>query len=238
MHRKRWQGRLSTLVLQMPTYATKAGLCGQAGRGLFDDRVNHAFAVDKGTDFKHVTVIRLCFYFNDMQAPDGKGAQDQAAGFGFLCGSAGHIDAEAAHDWHTGIGFAFQEFHQRAQAEVDEHHQSSEQDGKGERAGPADQAHGGGAPQGGGGVQSVHVEAIAKDDARAKKANAGDDLGGHAGLADLVRIEGGEGDEAGSAQGDQCIGAKARHALAHLAFRSDDSAAHKGGRQVQGGYIN
>ncbi len=73
---------------------------------------------------------------------------------------------------------------QRHESDDDEEVHRGHRDGEQQQARPGGHADGGGLPHGGGRCQPVHRAAAEDDDARAEKADARDDLGGHTGRVD------------------------------------------------------
>ncbi|KJK24226.1 hypothetical protein UB46_11885 [Burkholderiaceae bacterium 16] len=98
-------------------------------------------------------------------------------------------------------------------------------------------AHGGGAPQRGGGIQATHVQAVAHDHAGTEKADAGNDLRGNARMALRIEGKGGNRYEQGRAGGYQRVGAQPRHALAQLPFGTDTGAQRERFKQAQGEFV-
>lgn len=89
-------------------------------------------------------------------------------------------------------------------------------------------------PKGCGGIQTRDLRALFEDDARAEKADAGDDIGSDLGRARLPINSHPQGDERGGAHGDKHVGPQARAPLPPLAFRADERREDEGDQNADG----
>ena len=165
-----------------------------------------------------------------------QGLQAQATAFQAVQHEAAHLDLVlgAADDFHAEMQLHLAGWHhvlmvqalgEVAQQDVGaEHHQGAES-GLQQQPHAAQHADGGGAPEGGGGVEATHVETVTHDHAPTEETYPGDHVGGDVG--GIGRHAGdrlGHQHEQAGPGADQGIGAQPGEALAQLAFGTDQGA--------------
>ena len=165
-------------------------------------------------------------YFAKDERARGDGAGDLILGLDLVLAVAEEAQAVEGVRVEDGERTLVDVAGERAQDEVDGDEEQGDEDGVEQLAGAGAGSHGGGAPEGSGGVEAADVAAVLHDGAGPKKADSGydvgDDLGGSGGDGQ-AEVGEGRGSEA-----DEGVGAQASCALTSLALGADAGAEDKG----------
>jgi hypothetical protein len=149
-------------------------------------------------------------------------------------GAAGEADFVESFERRGAGKDGMEPIGERTEEDVGEQNADGEDEGVGKGSETSENADGGGAPDGGGGIEAADVAGVLEDDTRAEETYAGDDVGDDAAFGGvIVRDEHAAHDKGGCSGADEGIGAGAGHALAPLSLKADERAECDGDEEMQ-----